>query len=155
MHNKTPNNCARTSRAFMWIGVFHLKHGYRRRWTRVAAWSQGRSWKRTRQAGHFLLPLVTLTRCLHTLSHMKWIKCNICQIHRRFRNVFMSNRNTFYISYCLIQGHLFKNKVLLRVSRRSVFMALHEVEHTYDITLEKCGRARGCARLKAFSSGQH
>ncbi len=79
------------------LGTFDLKHGYRRRSTRVAACSQGRSWIRTRQAGHFLLPLVTLTRCLHTLSQMKWIKCNICQIHRRFRNVFMSNRNTFYI----------------------------------------------------------
>ncbi len=28
------------------------------------------------------------------LSQIKWIKCNICQIHRK---VFMSNRNTFYI----------------------------------------------------------
>ncbi len=37
-------------------GAFDLKHGYRRRSTRVAACSQGRSWKRTRQAGHFLLP---------------------------------------------------------------------------------------------------
>ncbi len=79
------------------VGVFDLKHGYRQRSTRVAACSQGRGWKRTCQAGHFLLPLVTLTRCLHTLSQMKWIKCNICQIHRRFRNVFMSNRNTFYV----------------------------------------------------------
>ncbi len=31
------------------------------------------------------------------LSQMKWKTCNICQMHRHFRYVFTSNRNTFSI----------------------------------------------------------
>lgn len=79
------------------LGAFDLKLGYRWQSTWVAACSRRWSWKQTCQARHIHLPLVTLTWCLHTLSQMKWIKCCICQIHRRFRNVFMSNRNSFYI----------------------------------------------------------
>ncbi len=34
---------------------------------RVAACSQGRNWKRRREVGLFLLPVVMLSRCLDTL----------------------------------------------------------------------------------------
>ncbi len=55
----------------------------------------------------FLLPvtLVMLSRCL-LLSQIKWITCNICQMHRCFRDVFHEQWTLFI--YCLIKGHLCK-----------------------------------------------
>ncbi len=59
---------------------------------RVAACSRGC------EVGLFLLPVVMLSRCLntHITNEVNNMSCNISQMHRRFRNVFIT-RNTFYI----------------------------------------------------------
>lgn len=61
----------------------------------------GRSWKWRREDRHFLLPVVMLALCLHSLPQRKWNKYNICQIHRCFRDILIQ-----YFIYSLIQ-HLF------------------------------------------------
>ncbi len=89
------------------LGAFDLKHGYRRRSTRVAPCSRGRSWKWSRQAGHFLLPFVMFAYS---------ITDEVNKMHRLFvkytdvSETFLWATETLFI-YCLIQCHLFKNNV--------------------------------------------
>ncbi len=57
------------------IGVFDFMQSQTDLSVRVATCSRGRNWKLRREVRHFLLLVVMLSRCLHTLSQMNRRLC--------------------------------------------------------------------------------
>ncbi len=77
-------------------GVFNFMQRHTDLQARVAACIRGRDWKRRREVWLFLLQVVMLSRGLDTRTTDKMNNCNICQMHRCFRNVFKSKKHFLY-----------------------------------------------------------
>ncbi len=85
-----------TSYALDHWGVFNFMQRHTDLQARVAACIRGRNWKRRREVWLFLLQVVMLSRGLDTRTTDEVNNCNICQMHRCFRNVFKSKKHFLY-----------------------------------------------------------